>query len=345
MIHNLNHGDPVTIFLVWPTPEALYLAATLCRDENQQPSKILETGQRSITDTLAQVSHYKKSEIVIFAPFVCNEKAREHLRAIGSNGGQIHWYGEYGTQAGLILRDQCQEIPSLILHEDIYKSPSKQVEIYLRYKITLAFLGDENGTFDRDQLQDAIEKLAADPNMVPQEEKHYVETFANLSFPAIQGRSAKMTGLKNDVRRVARSGLNNVLILGETGSGKEATAFFLHNLDPDRRDNDFRALNCAGLQEDFLISELFGHVKGAYTGAGKDRNGLITKLDGGTLFLDELPDMPLRVQAMLLRFLESGEYVPMGSDKTKMADVKIIAGGQRKLLAEKISAKQFRAYT
>lgn len=184
--------------------------------------------------------------------------------------------------------------------------------------------------------------LATNPDRIAEKYSHSLQTFNRLNQPAIEGQTPQMVTLKKDIRRVAKAELENILILGETGSGKEAVAFFLHDFDPKRQPNAFQAINCAGLQEEFLASELFGHVKGAYTGADKDRKGLIDKLDKGTLFLDELPDMPIRIQAMLLRFLESGEYFPMGSSEICTADVKIIAGGQQELLIEKINSRQFR---
>lgn len=327
-------------FLVWPTPESVWQAAKTCRTKKQMPGRVIETGRRSMAGTLALVRKtFKKTEVVIFAPFIYNEEVCKHLLAIIGDGGQIHWYGEPDQQAEESLQLSCKN-KSLHLYPKSF-TPPEEIKKYLRYKITLAFLGDEYGELNREELKKTIITLAHDLNTVPAEEKHQVDTFEKLSFPAIEGRSPEMKRLKRDIHRVAKAGLNNVLLLGETGTGKEATAFFLHNLDPCRCTKNFDVINCAGLQEEYLISELFGHVKGAYTDA-VDRNGMIAKLNGGTLFLDELPDMAPRAQAMLLRFLENGSYTPMGSDETKRADVKIIAGGQHELLREKMTTKEFR---
>ncbi len=328
--------------LVWPTPESVWQAAEICRTKKQMPDRVIETGKRSMADTLAHVHQtFKKTEVMIFAPFVYNEEVCTHIQAIVKDGGQIHWYGEPDPRAEESLQLSCKA-GLLHLYPKSFKVPLREeIRKYLRYKITLAFLGDEYGEINREELKRTIVGLADTPDTVPPEEKLQVDTFAKLSFPAIEGRSAEMKRLKRDIRRVAKAGLSNVLLLGETGTGKEATAFFLHSLDPCRCTKSFGAINCEGLQEVYLISELFGHVKGAYTDA-IGRNGLIAELNGGTLFLDELPDMAPRAQAMLLRFLENGTYTPMGSDEAKESDVKIIAGGQYELLREKMISKEFR---
>lgn len=330
--------------LVWPTPEAVWKAAEICRTNNQMPDAVIETGRRSVADTLGLVRKTgKKAEIVIVAPFVCNDEVCKHLQAILKAGGKVHWYGapDLQVEKNLHLRLPGENQLLKIIPYCITPPLEKEIKQYLRYKITLTFLGDEDGEVHRKELNTAIVNLAKDPSSIPPEETNQVNTFVRFSFPAIEGQSAGLKKLKRDIHRVAKAGLSNVLLLGETGTGKEATAFFLHNLDPGRCKNKIGAISCAGLQEEYLISELFGHVTGAYTDA-RDRKGLIATLNGGTLFLDELPDMPARVQSMLLRFLETGEYTPMGSDEPQKANVKIVAGGQHELLCEKLRLKEFR---
>ena len=121
--------------------------------------------------------------------------------------------------------------------------------------------------------------------------------------PGILGRSRAIEELKETLRKVAPYDVN-VLILGESGTGKEVVARALHKLSP-RKDKPFVAINCAALPPELLESELFGYKRGAFTGATSDKMGLIEKADGGTLFLDEIGDMPLPLQAKLLRFLET----------------------------------------
>jgi DNA-binding NtrC family response regulator len=131
-----------------------------------------------------------------------------------------------------------------------------------------------------------------------------------------------------------------VLITGETGVGKDILANHIHR-HSDRGSAEYVAVNCAGLSESLLESELFGHVKGSFTGAFRDKVGKLLLAHGGTLFLDEVGEMSLHMQALLLRFLENGEIQPVGSDATRTADVRIIAATNRDL-AELVRTGQFR---
>ncbi len=160
-----------------------------------------------------------------------------------------------------------------------------------------------------------------------------------FGFGNIIGQSGPMIRILETVRRVARSDLS-VLILGESGTGKELLANAIHQ-NSERAEKRFVAINCAGLSESLLEDELFGHVKGAYTGAAADRPGRFEHADGGTLFLDEVGDMPLAMQAKLLRVLENGEVVRVGSNEPKRVNVRIISATNSDL-AEKVKAKEFR---
>lgn len=133
---------------------------------------------------------------------------------------------------------------------------------------------------------------------------------------------------------------STVLILGESGTGKGVLAEFIHYNSP-RKDKPFISINCSAIPEHLLESELFGYKKGAFTGAVSDKKGLIEMAHGGTLFLDEIGDMPLNLQAKILKFLESGEFIPLGDTVKKQVDVRVIAA-TNKDLEELIKEGKFR---
>ncbi len=142
-------------------------------------------------------------------------------------------------------------------------------------------------------------------------------------FEGMIGQSIGMLNVFHMIKQIAPYS-TNVLITGETGTGKEMVAHAIHNLSP-RKNKPFVVINCAGLVESLLESELFGHVKGAFTGAVRDKAGLFEVANEGTIFLDEIGELPLSLQAKLLRVLEYREIQRIGDTKTKKVNVRIIA--------------------
>ena len=159
-------------------------------------------------------------------------------------------------------------------------------------------------------------------------------------IPELIGGSAALVELKRQIDVAAKT-TAKVLILGETGSGKEVVARMLHRRG-SRSARPFVVVNCSGIPETLLESELFGHRKGSFTGAYRDKTGLVRQADGGTLFLDELGEMSLRMQAALLRFTETGEIQQVGADgPIGCADVRLITATNRDLRAQ-VTAGAFR---
>jgi two-component system response regulator HydG len=159
------------------------------------------------------------------------------------------------------------------------------------------------------------------------------------SFADMIGKSQPMQALFALLERVAQVS-SPALVLGETGTGKELVARALHHTGP-RAAGAFVAINCAALPEALLESELFGHTRGAFTGATQARRGIFVDADGGTLLLDEIGELSLPLQARLLRVLEAGEVRPLGSDTVRKVDVRIVAATHRPL-SDLVHQGQFR---
>lgn len=156
-----------------------------------------------------------------------------------------------------------------------------------------------------------------------------LDNYEQTVFEELAGRTDAMRRIIELIRKVAPTD-STVLLLGESGSGKEVVAQTLHRLS-SRRDKPFVAINCAALPDALLESELFGHVRGAFTGATDNKQGLFETADGGTLFLDEIGDMSAITQAKLLRVLQNGEVRRVGSTTTARVNVRIIAATNRDL--------------
>lgn len=159
------------------------------------------------------------------------------------------------------------------------------------------------------------------------------------NFDNILGNSPEINTAKELARKVAPADMT-VLLLGETGSGKEVFAHAIHE-GSGRRQQPFVAVNCSAIGKDILESELFGHVAGAFTGAVKDKKGFFEEARGGTIFLDEIGEMPVELQAKLLRVLEAQEFYKVGEAKPVKTDVRVIAATNRHLEQE-IAAGHFR---
>ncbi|MEO6915726.1 MAG: sigma-54 dependent transcriptional regulator [Chitinophagaceae bacterium] len=177
-------------------------------------------------------------------------------------------------------------------------------------------------------LNKALEKVALQRKLLHLEK----QVGKRYSFDSIIGTSTQIEKAKVLAEKVACTD-STVLLLGETGTGKEVFAQAIHNAST-RSKKLFMALNCSSFSNELLESEVFGHKAGAFTGAIKDKKGLIEEASGGTLFLDEIGEMPIELQSKLLRVLETSEFIKVGDTKSTRVDVRIIAATNRDLAKE-----------
>ncbi len=192
---------------------------------------------------------------------------------------------------------------------------------------------------DIELLRDKVDRAAQQAITARQSRELREQAETAFTFEGIIGSSENLAREIKRVKRLART-KSTVLIVGESGTGKELIARAVHANSP-RRAKPFKVVNCAAFTETLLDSELFGHVKGAFTGALANRKGMLEAADGGTLFLDEIGDMPPAMQAKLLRSLENGEVMPVGTTELKRVDVRFVAATHHDLWAQ-VEAKEFR---
>ncbi len=349
-----------TIFtlLCTPTPEAM-LAAAVCW---QKGGEIVPVGAKWVNEALARLlKSDAKREIVILLDDVAEpELTRKHLRALLNRGESVTWFGSqrYGNlqkelihvkglelvvEKGVLAAVQTRFNPTSSLARlcKAYADYNEDLFHTLNYFKTRFMMNFDNP----DELFAAIETLrdyhpdSFSIGKLPLPLREAVKNFREADFPYIEGKSDRVLELKRRILQVAGTDLS-ALILGETGTGKEAVAFFLHDFSA-RRGKPFIAINCAGLNETFLRSELFGHKRGAFTGAIADHIGLVKSAHGGTLFLDEVTEMPMPIQADLLRFLQNRRFRPLGTDREEVAEVRIVAAAQPSLY-QKLREGSFR---
>jgi len=192
---------------------------------------------------------------------------------------------------------------------------------------------------DLDLLRAVVKRAAEKVRLIRENRRLKLRLEDKFDFSGVVGQSPTMLRILDTLRRAAASNVT-VLLQGESGVGKELLAEAIHYNSP-RKDGPFLPVNCAGLSDTLLESELFGHVKGAFTGAAGDRKGFFAMADGGTLFLDEIGDMPLNMQAKLLRVLEDQIVVPVGSTTGTKVDVRIISATNQNL-HDKVEHQKFR---
>jgi two-component system NtrC family response regulator len=224
-----------------------------------------------------------------------------------------------------------------VLQETKLINPSIEVVVMTAYgTIESAVTMMKNGAFDfitkpidLDVLETILNKIKEKKYLISENKLLREQLQDRFKFEQIISQSGVMEKALNTAGRVAAS-KSTVLIRGESGTGKELIAKAIHYSSP-RKDKPFITVNVASLSENLMESELFGHEKGAFTGAVKDRIGRFEEADGGTIFIDEVGDIPLSVQVKLLRTIQFGEFQKIGSNQTLKTDVRIIAATHRNL--------------
>ncbi len=246
----------------------------------------------------------------------------------------------------LVLTDyRMAEVNGLELLAEIKRRrPETQVILMTAYAtVENAVAAMKAGAFDYvtkpfslDQLQPIVERALQIQRL--QAENRALRNAIDEA-PLLESRSAAMVRLL-DIARQAAASEATILLAGESGTGKNVLARQIHQWSP-RRERPFVVVNCTTLSEELLESELFGHVRGAFTGAVKDKPGRLEAADGGTVFLDEIADLSAALQTKFLRFVQEQSFERVGGDRTIRVDIRIIAASNRDL-REEVAARRFR---
>jgi DNA-binding NtrC family response regulator len=230
------------------------------------------------------------------------------------------------------IHNQWPELPSLMI--TAYATPKLAVEA-----IKAGAMDYLSKPFAPEELFHAVARCAERHRLLAENAALRSRTGESFGLEQIVGESPKMRELRQLIRTVAATDAR-VLVLGESGTGKELVAGALHVLSK-RRNEHYVRINCAAIPEQLLESELFGHEKGAFTGALKQKLGRVEEADGGTIFLDEIADMGRPLQAKLLRFLEDGTFTRVGGTEELRVNVRLVAATNRDIV-QAIAAGEFR---
>jgi len=280
--------------------------------------------------------------LVASADAAFRRRVMKHRDLVGSTSEEA----EGGAHAlAKLLHLPCE---SVLLDRNLPDLDAAEVASFIRktYPRTSVHLVDSRAVNAEPQDVEIRGEESASHEVLPfpagperQAERRSSESVSAENLPGMIGGSRTIQQVYRLARMVAARD-TSVLITGETGTGKELVAQALHQLSCRAR-QPFVVVNCAAIPESLLESELFGHVRGAFTGAMQSRLGRIHVAQGGTLFLDEIGELPLNMQAKLLRFLQNGEVQRLGSSEVYRVDVRVICATNARLL-DLVQAKQFR---
>ena len=253
------------------------------------------------------------------------------VKAASSGEEGLYWFGQ--SKPDLVITDmKMTGMDGLMVLKSIKeRSPETLVIIITAFgTVDVAVEAMKSGAYDyitkpfnRDELKLTVKKALQFNGLTEENKRLKSELTDKADFRTIVGSSKEMEKVFDVIRKVADTEAA-ILITGESGTGKELVARSIHN-NSARRDAPFVAINCASIPRDLLESELFGHVKGSFTGAIKDKMGKFQAAEGGTLFLDEVGELPLELQPKLLRALQEKEVEAVGGTKTQKLDVRVVS--------------------
>ena len=278
--------------------------------------------RRNEFSTVMDFIDYAELEFVNYADWSSIDKSDEPDVLV--LGGDIQSIDEFINQIQAVKAEYSKEIPVLVF---------KPIEFPLASNYSNIVLGTINTPIKFKQLHQALHMA----DVFVKSLQDNASQSSSLLFRSLVGNSRSIRTIRKLIEQVANSDAN-VLILGESGTGKEVVARNLH-YNSDRRDKPFVPVNCGAIPPDLLESELFGHEKGAFTGAISSRIGRFEMAKGGTLFLDEIGDMPLAMQVKLLRVLQERIFERVGSNKSIAADIRIIAATHHDLEKEIVDGR------
>ncbi len=321
------------------------------------------SSEKSLPHTLQSISVEPDDEIHLVG-FPAGENVDElgqALEQLKSAGARVVWYlpGPRRGQASLLAAyceivsrrsstvtkvvadhlgaqdDHARKLARIAVQESRKRRPDDTLYLLFDAAVTRFFQLD-----DYDAVPNAIRKLA---NLSPIDarDEENMEIYRRLGAGRLTGKSRLIRELRRRIEKVGADSHCRVLITGETGTGKEVAARLIHQASQRCR-GPFISVNCATFEENLLESQLFGHEEGAFTGATRRHIGFFEKASAGTLFLDEIAEMPLRVQAKLLRALQEGAFTRLGGAELIRVDVRVVAATNQDL-EEKVRQGDFRA--
>lgn len=282
--------------------------------------------EKVIRDSLARL--LKRNDFTVTAVGSVDEAVKEGLQGFDLIIADIRLPGAEGTEIIAL----AQTVPVLIMTS--YSSVQSAVDAMKQGAVDYIAK-----PYNHDEMILTIKRILKNQKIEYQNRVLKREIDRRYPVKELTGDSEEILLVKDRILRVAQTD-TAVLILGETGTGKELAARAVH-AQSSRADKPLISINCASIPENLIASELFGHEKGAFTGATESSKGLIAAADSGTLFLDEIGELSMEVQAQLLRVLQEGEIRRVGSNKMQYVDIRLIAATHRNLV-EMVEKKLFR---